>query len=227
MRPTSFSAVAALCAALLAGGPEPPSGPPAAGPAWATTAGADIPGAAPAVPAGSSAVGQRTVAAPAEGAARVRFRWPLDGPPRLVRRFDPPPQPWLPGHRGVDLAAVPGAIVRAAGPGTVLFAGLVAGRPVVTVGHAGGLRTTHEPVQPAVRRAPRSRPAHRWALCWAGTRAARHRPACTGDCAAAPSTSTRWRCSVSGRCDCCRCPARRPPTSSGSAGVGGARPGSA
>lgn len=151
MRPTSFSAVAALCAALLAGGPEPPSGPPAAGPAWATTAGADIPGAAPAVPAGSSAVGQRTVAAPAEGAARVRFRWPLDGPPRLVRRFDPPPQPWLPGHRGVDLAAVPGAIVRAAGPGTVLFAGLVAGRPVVTVGHAGGLRTTHEPVQPAVR----------------------------------------------------------------------------
>lgn len=80
-----------------------------------------------------------------------RFRWPLDGPPRLVRRFDPPPRPWLPGHRGVDLAAPPGVVVRSAGPGTVLFAGLVAGRPVVTVGHAGGLRTTHEPVQPGVR----------------------------------------------------------------------------
>ncbi|MEU4469786.1 peptidoglycan DD-metalloendopeptidase family protein [Micromonospora sp. NPDC023888] len=80
-----------------------------------------------------------------------RFRWPVDGPPRPVRRFDPPPRPWLPGHRGVDLAAPAGAVVRSAGPGTVLFAGLVAGRPVITVGHADGLRTTHEPVQPAVR----------------------------------------------------------------------------
>ncbi|MEU1585236.1 M23 family metallopeptidase [Micromonospora sp. NPDC005710] len=81
----------------------------------------------------------------------ARFRWPVDGPPRPVRRFDPPPQPWLPGHRGVDLAAPAGTVVRSAGPGTVLFAGPVAGRPVVTVGHADGLRTTHEPVQPAVR----------------------------------------------------------------------------
>ncbi|SCE75798.1 Peptidase family M23 [Micromonospora coriariae] len=80
-----------------------------------------------------------------------RFRWPVDGPPRPVRRFDPPPRPWLPGHRGVDLAAPAGTVIRSAGPGTVLFAGLVAGRPVVTVGHAGGLRTTHEPVRPAVR----------------------------------------------------------------------------
>ncbi|MFF5179071.1 murein hydrolase activator EnvC family protein [Micromonospora sp. NPDC000316] len=80
-----------------------------------------------------------------------RFRWPVDGSPRPVRLFDPPPRPWLAGHRGVDLAAPPGAVVRSAGPGTVLFAGVVAGRPVVTVGHAGGLRTTHEPVQPAVR----------------------------------------------------------------------------
>ncbi|MDG4808354.1 peptidoglycan DD-metalloendopeptidase family protein [Micromonospora sp. WMMD1120] len=80
-----------------------------------------------------------------------RFRWPLDGPPRPVRRFDPPAQPWLPGHRGVDLAAPAGATVRSAGSGTVLFAGPVAGRPVVTVGHADGLRTTHEPVRPGVR----------------------------------------------------------------------------
>ncbi|MEV4813932.1 murein hydrolase activator EnvC family protein [Micromonospora avicenniae] len=78
------------------------------------------------------------------------FGWPVDGPPRPVRRFDPPPQPWLPGHRGVDLAVAVGAPVRAAGPGTVLFAGMVAGRPVVTVGHAAGLRTTYEPVRPAV-----------------------------------------------------------------------------
>ncbi|MET8358611.1 M23 family metallopeptidase [Micromonospora sp. NPDC005171] len=87
----------------------------------------------------------------ADPAPAGRFRWPVDGPPRPVRRFDPPPRPWLPGHRGVDLAAPAGAVVRSAGPGTVLFAGPVAGRQVVTVGHADGLRTTHEPVQPAVR----------------------------------------------------------------------------
>ncbi|MFF5171235.1 murein hydrolase activator EnvC family protein [Micromonospora sp. NPDC000089] len=79
------------------------------------------------------------------------FRWPLDGTPHPVRGFDPPPRPWLPGHRGVDLAGTPGGTVRAAGAGTVLFAGMVAGRPVVTVGHAAGLRTTYEPVLPRVR----------------------------------------------------------------------------
>lgn len=85
---------------------------------------------------------------PAVGGPATRFDWPLAGAPRPVRRFDPPPQPWLPGHRGVDLAATPGVAARAAGPGVVLFAGPVAGRPVVTVGHAGGLRTTYEPVRP-------------------------------------------------------------------------------
>nr|WP_229791460.1 M23 family metallopeptidase [Micromonospora fulviviridis] len=82
------------------------------------------------------------------GASAAGFRWPLAGTPRVVRRFDPPPQPWLPGHRGVDLAATPGVEVRSAGAGVVLFAGTVAGRPVVTVGHADGLRTTYEPVRP-------------------------------------------------------------------------------
>ncbi|MFI5833185.1 murein hydrolase activator EnvC family protein [Micromonospora sp. NPDC051300] len=80
--------------------------------------------------------------------AAARFRWPLPGRPRPARRFDPPPEPWLPGHRGVDLAAGPGAEVRAAGAGTVLFAGPVAGRTVITVGHHDGLRTTYEPVRP-------------------------------------------------------------------------------
>ncbi|GAA0801041.1 murein hydrolase activator EnvC family protein [Spirilliplanes yamanashiensis] len=75
------------------------------------------------------------------------FRWPLDGTPPVLRRFDPPPQPWLPGHRGVDLGAAPGVPVRASGAGTVVFAGRVAGRGVVSVGHAGGLRTTYEPVE--------------------------------------------------------------------------------
>lgn len=38
----------------------------------------------------------------------------------------------------------------AAGAGTVVFAGPVAGRMVVSIDHAGGLRTTYEPVSPLV-----------------------------------------------------------------------------
>ncbi|GFJ89047.1 hypothetical protein Prum_026890 [Phytohabitans rumicis] len=63
----------------------------------------------------------------------------------------PAPAPWLPGHRGVDLAAPAGAPVRAAGTGVVHFAGTVAGRGVVSVAHPNGLRTTYEPVEPTVR----------------------------------------------------------------------------
>jgi murein DD-endopeptidase MepM/ murein hydrolase activator NlpD len=40
--------------------------------------------------------------------------------------------------------------VLAAGDGVVVFAGRVAGRPVVSVDHAGGLRTTYEPVDAVV-----------------------------------------------------------------------------
>lgn len=71
-------------------------------------------------------------------------------PGAVVRGYSPPPEPWLPGHRGVDLAASPAAVVRAAGPGHVAFAGMVAGRPVVSIDHAGGFRTTYEPVRSAV-----------------------------------------------------------------------------
>lgn len=93
------------------------------------------------------AAGRAASRAPAPVAG---FGWPLDGVPAVVRRFDPPPEPWLAGHRGVDLAAGPGAVVRAAGPGVVAFAGTVAGRGVVSVDHANGLRTTYEPVTATV-----------------------------------------------------------------------------
>ncbi len=81
--------------------------------------------------------------------AALMFSWPLS-PATVVRPFDPPPQPWLAGHRGADLAGAPGAPVLSAGPGTVLLAGVVAGRGVVSVAHPGGLRTTYEPVRPTV-----------------------------------------------------------------------------
>jgi murein DD-endopeptidase MepM/ murein hydrolase activator NlpD len=79
------------------------------------------------------------------------WRWPLAGNPVVARPFQPPAHPWSAGHRGVDLAAAPGATVLAAGDGVVSFAGYVAGVGVVAIRHPDGLRTTYEPVSPKVR----------------------------------------------------------------------------
>lgn len=80
--------------------------------------------------------------------AATTWQWPVTGP--VLRRFDPPPRPWLPGHRGVDLAAPEGTEVLAAGAGTIWFAGTVATRPVISIAHPNGTRTTYEPVHPIV-----------------------------------------------------------------------------
>jgi murein DD-endopeptidase MepM/ murein hydrolase activator NlpD len=81
--------------------------------------------------------------------ARATAVWPLDPTPTVVAAFDPPATPWGSGHRGVDLLGRPGQPVRSALPGTVTFAGTLAGRGVVVVDH-GATRTTYEPVAPAV-----------------------------------------------------------------------------
>jgi murein DD-endopeptidase MepM/ murein hydrolase activator NlpD len=93
-------------------------------------------------------------ATPAPGPPPARsalWRAPLTGDLRVSRPFDPPATGYGPGHRGVDLASAPGQPVLAAGAGIVLFAGMVAGRPVVSILHADGLRTTYEPVLSSVR----------------------------------------------------------------------------
>src|SRR6266511_613060 len=87
--------------------------------------------AAPAGPAGAAGAPARVPATPPGGHARV-FRWPLAGTPVVTRPFQPPPRPWLAGHRGVDLA------------------GTVAGVGVVSIDHANRLRTTYEPVAASV-----------------------------------------------------------------------------
>lgn len=76
---------------------------------------------------------------------------PLPEPIDVLRRFDPPSTEFGPGHLGVDLRATPGATIRAAAAGTVNFAGQVAGRGVVVIGHPDGIRTEYEPVRPLVR----------------------------------------------------------------------------
>jgi murein DD-endopeptidase MepM/ murein hydrolase activator NlpD len=105
------------------------------------------------------------VAAPAPAGG---YQWPLPAPHPVTRPFQPPPQPWLPGHRGVDLGATPAVVVRAAGAGVVAFAGRVAGTGVVSIDHAGGLRTTYEPVTPLVRAGQRVRAGQPIGLLLAG-----------------------------------------------------------
>jgi hypothetical protein len=78
--------------------------------------------------------------------ADPRWQWPLAPPHQVVRGSDPPAHDWLPGNRGVDLAATVGQTVVAAGAGTVSFAGVIGGVGVVAVRHPGGLETTYEPV---------------------------------------------------------------------------------
>lgn len=87
----------------------------------------------------------------AQAAAHPAWGWPLAGETSVERPFAPPSTPWGAGHRGVDLLAQEGETVLAAGDGVVSYAGLLAGKGVVAVQHAGGLRTTYEPVTATVR----------------------------------------------------------------------------
>jgi murein DD-endopeptidase MepM/ murein hydrolase activator NlpD len=73
---------------------------------------------------------------------------PVDADP--VRRFEPPPHEYGPGHRGVDLPASAGGTVVSPADGTVTFAGPVAGRGVLVVEHAAGTLTSLEPVEAGV-----------------------------------------------------------------------------
>jgi murein DD-endopeptidase MepM/ murein hydrolase activator NlpD len=80
--------------------------------------------------------------------------WPVGVRPVVLRGWEPPASAYGPGHRGVDLAAVPGAPVRAVAAGRVSFAGSVGGLGVVSVELSGTgvppLRTTYQPVRASV-----------------------------------------------------------------------------
>ena len=90
------------------------------------------------------------VSAQAPGDAVATWTWPVDPPVRLVEPFRSPPTPYAAGHRGIDLAASPGAEVRAPSDGVVSFAGPVAGRPVLSIAHGHGIVSTIEPVVASV-----------------------------------------------------------------------------
>lgn len=66
---------------------------------------------------------------------------PVDG--LVVRGFEQPSSLYGPGHRGIDLQVPAGTAVRAAGAGTVTFAGPVAGVLAITILHPQGMETTY------------------------------------------------------------------------------------
>lgn len=99
---------------------------------------------------------------------------------RLVRLASIPNENWRPGHRGVDIAALPGDDVVAPGSGQVIFAGPVAGRDVITIRLDVGINATLEPVLATVAVGER---VARGDVVGTVTDAASH---------CAPSTCTHW-----------------------------------
>ena len=69
------------------------------------------------------------------------YSWPVQGP--VIRPFEPPSNPYGPGHRGIDIGAPFGSDLVAARDGVVAFAGWVGGSLFISIDHDDGVRTTY------------------------------------------------------------------------------------
>lgn len=83
--------------------------------------------------------------APQPAFAQRMFLLPLEHAV-VLRGFDPPNVAWGRGHRGVDLAAREGALIRAAADGIVTFAGTVAAHSWVSIAHPDGHLSSYGPL---------------------------------------------------------------------------------
>jgi len=103
------------------------------------------------VVAAAVVMGVLLAAAPeaASAAATVQWGWPV-ARPSVARPFSAPASKYGPGHRGIDLRAPVGSAVLAPVSGVVIFAGRLAGRPLVSIRRAGW-RAELEPVDPSVK----------------------------------------------------------------------------
>lgn len=91
-----------------------------------------------AVQTGPTARGEQEAPRPRPGAGHAV---PLYG--EIARPYDAPDDPYAAGHRGIDIAAPAGTVVRASAPGTVSFSGVVVGNRTVSVDHGDGIVTTY------------------------------------------------------------------------------------
>lgn len=100
------------------------------------------------VRAGALGATGATGAAGVVDAARLRrtWSWPLTPRPAVLAPFVAPRSTYGAGHRGIDLVASQGQMVRAVDAGVVTHVGVIAGRGTVSITHASGLRSTYEPV---------------------------------------------------------------------------------
>ena len=101
----------------------------------ATSMGVPVVGAGATGTAAAAATTAKVAITVAKAIPKPGWQYPLPGRPPVTRYFDPPKERWNAGHRGV-----------------VVFVGMVAKRPVVSLMHTNGVRTTYEPVIPLVKR---------------------------------------------------------------------------
>jgi murein DD-endopeptidase MepM/ murein hydrolase activator NlpD len=82
-----------------------------------------------------------SLSAPGRDPGYGTYAWPVRGP--VIRGFEPPPDPYSSGHRGIDIAVPFGTPIMAPNDGTVAFAGWVGGSLFISIDHPDGVRTTY------------------------------------------------------------------------------------
>ncbi len=68
-------------------------------------------------------------------------RPPVSAP--ITDPFRPPPEPWLPGNRGLEYGTDPGDPVAASQRGLVVFSGPIGAQQFITIDHGCDLVTTY------------------------------------------------------------------------------------
>ena len=80
----------------------------------------------------------------------ARWSWPVAAPHPIARPYVAPATEYGRGHRGIDIRAPAGSVVRAPAAGVVHFAGFVVDRPVLSLAHGGDVLSSFEPVVASV-----------------------------------------------------------------------------
>lgn len=98
--------------------------------------------------------GAQAAGLPAQGAAPpapVLWEPPLGRPLEVSAAYSLVDGPYRAGHRGVDLPANPGSVVRSPATGTISFVGFVVDRPVLSFRVGDSTTVSMEPVTSGIR----------------------------------------------------------------------------